>query len=95
MDPSSPCAPFVGSFQYVAPELFTSREYSCAVDYWSLGHVVHECLTGFRPFLPDSSVAGRFKVLEDKRRDVVCVLIDLDGHVQHFCSVVPEVLVSK
>jgi serine/threonine protein kinase len=99
IDPLSLCSSLLGSFHYVAPELFTSREYSCTVDYWSLGNVAHECLTGSRPFLLNSSwgddVSSRLRVPEDKPRDVVSVHVDLDGHVQRSCSVAPEVLVPK
>ncbi len=55
VDPLSVCSSLLGSFHYVAPELFTSREYLSTVDYWSLGNVAHECLTGSRPFLLNSS----------------------------------------
>lgn len=37
-----------------APELFASQKYTCTVDYWSFGTVVFECITGVRPFLPQS-----------------------------------------
>lgn len=34
-----------------------SQKYTSTVDYWSLGLVAHECITGFRPFLPNWSPA--------------------------------------
>lgn len=35
-----------------APELLEQQKYTVAVDYWSFGTLVFECITGFRPFLP-------------------------------------------
>ncbi|CAG0882484.1 unnamed protein product [Cyprideis torosa] len=52
MDQSSSCTSFVGTLQYLAPELFFSSKYTASVDYWSLGTVAFECATGRRPFLP-------------------------------------------
>ncbi|XP_062617886.1 inhibitor of nuclear factor kappa-B kinase subunit alpha-like [Saccostrea cucullata] len=52
LDQGSVCTSFVGTLQYLAPELFASQKYTCTVDYWSFGTVVFECITGFRPFLP-------------------------------------------
>ncbi|KAK3696209.1 hypothetical protein RRG08_027652 [Elysia crispata] len=54
LDINSLCNSFVGTVKYLAPELFISKPYSKAVDYWSLGVVVYECITGSRPFLPDT-----------------------------------------
>ncbi|RUS90815.1 hypothetical protein EGW08_001434 [Elysia chlorotica] len=54
LDINSLCNSFVGTVKYLAPELFISKPYSKAVDYWSLGVVVYECITGYRPFLPDT-----------------------------------------
>ncbi|CAL7933791.1 unnamed protein product [Xylocopa violacea] len=42
----------VGTLNYVAPELLWKQTYSCSVDYWSLGILFHEIVTGVRPFLP-------------------------------------------
>ena len=46
---------FVGTLQYVAPELFLGQDYTRSVDYWSLGLLAHEIVTGQRPFLPNMS----------------------------------------
>lgn len=45
-------ASLVGTFSYVAPELFWKGKYTCSVDYWSLGIVFFEILTGYKPFAP-------------------------------------------
>lgn len=40
----------VGSPDYMAPEVLEGREYDYTVDYWSLGAIVFECLSGYPPF---------------------------------------------
>uniref|UniRef100_A0AAY4CAQ6 IkappaB kinase n=1 Tax=Denticeps clupeoides TaxID=299321 RepID=A0AAY4CAQ6_9TELE len=52
LDQSSLCTSFVGTLQYLAPELLEQQKYTVTVDYWSFGTLVFECITGFRPFLP-------------------------------------------
>ena len=49
---ASASASIVGTLNYVAPELFWREKYSCSVDYWSLGILFYELVTGTRPFLP-------------------------------------------
>ena len=39
----------------MAPELFLGQDYTRSVDYWSLGLLAHEIVTGQRPFLPNMS----------------------------------------
>ena len=40
----------VGSPDYMAPEVLKGEEYEYSVDYWSLGCMHFEALTGFPPF---------------------------------------------
>ncbi|KAL6856685.1 protein kinase [Trichoderma novae-zelandiae] len=40
----------VGSPDYMAPEVLRGEEYDYTVDYWSLGCMLFEALTGFPPF---------------------------------------------
>jgi len=49
---ASTSASLVGTLNYVAPELLWKKTYSCSVDYWSLGILFYELVTGTRPFLP-------------------------------------------
>uniref|UniRef100_A0A8B9I153 Inhibitor of nuclear factor kappa-B kinase subunit alpha n=1 Tax=Astyanax mexicanus TaxID=7994 RepID=A0A8B9I153_ASTMX len=51
LDQGSLCTSFVGTLQYLAPELFESKPYTVTVDYWSFGTMIFECSCGFRPFL--------------------------------------------
>ncbi len=40
----------VGSPDYMAPEVLKGGEYNHSVDYWSLGCILFECLSGYPPF---------------------------------------------
>uniref|UniRef100_A0A673Y6Y4 Inhibitor of nuclear factor kappa-B kinase subunit alpha n=1 Tax=Salmo trutta TaxID=8032 RepID=A0A673Y6Y4_SALTR len=51
LDQGSLCTSFVGTLQYLAPELFENKPYTVSVDYWSFGTMIFECTCGFRPFL--------------------------------------------
>ncbi|XP_015115076.1 inhibitor of nuclear factor kappa-B kinase subunit beta [Diachasma alloeum] len=57
MGEASAAASIVGTLNYVAPELFWKGTYSSSVDYWSLGILFYEILTGTRPFLPNMAVS--------------------------------------
>uniref|UniRef100_A0A6I8NL93 Inhibitor of nuclear factor kappa-B kinase subunit alpha n=1 Tax=Ornithorhynchus anatinus TaxID=9258 RepID=A0A6I8NL93_ORNAN len=51
LDQGSLCTSFVGTLQYLAPELFENKPYTATVDYWSFGTMVFEGIVGYRPFL--------------------------------------------
>ncbi|GJQ80313.1 IKK1 [Trypoxylus dichotomus] len=48
-------ASFVGTLPYLAPEIFCNNSYNCSVDYWSLGILTYEMITGVHPFLPNKT----------------------------------------
>ncbi|CCI45164.1 unnamed protein product [Albugo candida] len=50
MTASSRTSTFVGTYQMMAPEVFTGRPYSRAVDWWALGVMVYEMIDGRTPF---------------------------------------------
>lgn len=48
------CSTLCGSADYVAPEIIRGEGYGYSADYWSLGCVLFELLTGFPPFYRSS-----------------------------------------
>nr|QNL15279.1 inhibitor of nuclear factor kappa-B kinase subunit alpha [Littorina littorea] len=82
LDQGSVCTSFVGTLQYLAPELFASRQYSQTVDYWSFGTVVYECITGVRPFLPTYPPVQWHREVCAKSPDDICAWIDPDSDVK-------------
>ncbi|TTB27303.1 Inhibitor of nuclear factor kappa-B kinase subunit beta [Bagarius yarrelli] len=89
LDQSSLCTSFVGTLQYLAPELLEQQKYTVTVDYWSFGTLVFECITGFRPFLPTWQPVPWHNKLKQKHEDDVVVYEDLAGEV-HFSKHLPQ-----
>uniref|UniRef100_A0AAR2JTF4 IkappaB kinase n=1 Tax=Pygocentrus nattereri TaxID=42514 RepID=A0AAR2JTF4_PYGNA len=83
LDQSSLCTSFVGTLQYLAPELLEQQKYTVTVDYWSFGTLVFECITGFRPFLPTWQPVPWHNKLKQKHEDDIVVYEDLTGELVH------------
>ncbi|KAM7415906.1 hypothetical protein PAMA_018123 [Pampus argenteus] len=81
LDQSSLCTSFVGTLQYLAPELIERQRYTVTVDYWSFGTLVFECITGFRPFLPTWQPVLWHNKLRMKQDHDIVVYEDLSGEV--------------
>jgi DNA-binding beta-propeller fold protein YncE/predicted Ser/Thr protein kinase len=56
---------FLGTLDYVAPEQIEGRQVDRRVDVYALGCMIHECLTGTRPFPRDTAVAVMYAHLHD------------------------------
>uniref|UniRef100_A0A3Q0SUS4 IkappaB kinase n=1 Tax=Amphilophus citrinellus TaxID=61819 RepID=A0A3Q0SUS4_AMPCI len=89
LDQSSLCTSFVGTLQYLAPELIERQRYTVTVDYWSFGTLVFECITGFRPFLPTWQPVPWHNKLRLKQDDDIVVYEDLTGEVR-FSKHIPQ-----
>ncbi|KAE9961970.1 hypothetical protein BLS_008902 [Venturia inaequalis] len=50
VDDDAKCNSFLGTVDYMAPEIIAGKEYSFAVDWWSLGALAFDLLTGKPPF---------------------------------------------
>ncbi|XP_054467173.1 inhibitor of nuclear factor kappa-B kinase subunit beta [Anoplopoma fimbria] len=89
LDQSSLCTSYVGTLQYLAPELIEKVKYTVTVDYWSFGTLVFECITGFRPFLPTWQPVPWHNKLKMKQEDDIVVYEDLSGEVR-FSKYLPQ-----
>jgi len=57
----------VGTPDYMAPEIFAQKGYDKAVDWWSLGVIMYECLVGYPPFYSDSAMQTCRKIVHYQR----------------------------
>ncbi|MBN3294933.1 IKKA kinase, partial [Amia calva] len=82
LDQGSLCTSFVGTLQYLAPELFENKPYTVTVDYWSFGTMIFECSCGFRPFLHNlQPVQWTNKVRNKGPMDIMAVE-EMNGEVK-------------
>lgn len=79
---------FVGTMQYLAPELFENKQYTAAVDNWSFGLLAHEILTGNRPFLPNSTPGEWLPIVIKKKAEIIGATIDnVTGQITYHNSI--------
>ncbi|XP_032518154.2 inhibitor of nuclear factor kappa-B kinase subunit alpha [Danaus plexippus] len=95
IDSNSVCASFVGTLQYLAPELFYSKSYSNSVDFWSFGLVAFEIICGTRPFLPLKAPVEWMPLVKKKSHDNICVFESFHGDVTYSNEIFEENHISK
>ncbi|XP_048472265.1 inhibitor of nuclear factor kappa-B kinase subunit alpha [Rhincodon typus] len=83
LDQGSLCTSFVGTLQYLAPELFESQPYTVTVDYWSFGTLVFECISGFRPFLHNMQPFQWHGKVKIKGQNDIMAVEEMNGEVKY------------
>ncbi|OAL43253.1 kinase-like protein [Pyrenochaeta sp. DS3sAY3a] len=66
LDEDNPCRSFLGTVEYMAPEVVQGVEYGAAVDWWSLGALGFDLLTGSPPFTGNNNAKIQEKILKSK-----------------------------
>jgi serine/threonine protein kinase len=66
LDEDNPCKSFLGTVEYMAPEVIQGVEYGAAVDWWSLGALGFDLLTGAPPFSGNNNAKIQEKILKSK-----------------------------
>ncbi|KAI8974442.1 kinase-like domain-containing protein [Pilobolus umbonatus] len=56
---------FCGTAEYLAPEILNYQPYSYEVDYWSMGTILYEMLTGITPFWSENRDEMYKRIRED------------------------------
>ncbi|CAH2983084.1 unnamed protein product [Chilo suppressalis] len=95
IDSNSVCASFVGTLQYLAPEIFYSKTYSNSVDFWSFGLLAFEVICGTRPFLPFMAPVQWMPHVKAKTHDNICVYETFHGDIKYSNEIFPENHISK
>ncbi|XP_061490722.1 inhibitor of nuclear factor kappa-B kinase subunit alpha isoform X2 [Rhineura floridana] len=103
LDQGSLCTSFVGTLQYLAPELFDNKQYTTSVDFWSFGTVIFECITGFRPFLHNQQPFTWHDKIKKKDPKYIFAWEEMTGEVRFsahlpnpnsLCSIIVEIIES-
>ncbi|KAF2019637.1 kinase-like protein [Aaosphaeria arxii CBS 175.79] len=66
VDEDAKCNSFLGTIEYMAPEVIQGAEYGMAVDWWSLGALGMDLLTGSPPFTGNNNAKIQEKILKQK-----------------------------
>ncbi len=66
VDEDDRCNSILGTIEYMAPEVILGSSYGMAVDWWSLGALGYDLLTGSPPFQANNHAKIQEKILKQK-----------------------------
>lgn len=66
LDGEATCNSFLGTIEYMAPEVIAGVKYGMAVDWWSFGALGFDLLTGSPPFSGNNHAKIQEKILKQK-----------------------------
>jgi len=66
LDGEATCNSFLGTIEYMAPEVIAGIKYGMAVDWWSFGALGFDLLTGSPPFTGNNHAKIQEKILKQK-----------------------------
>ncbi|KAF2712458.1 serine/threonine-protein kinase-like protein psk1 [Pleomassaria siparia CBS 279.74] len=66
VDENETCRSFLGTVEYMAPEVIQGVEYGMAVDWWSLGALGFDLLTGSPPFTGNNNAKIQEAIVKKK-----------------------------
>lgn len=95
LDRNSLVASLVGTLEYIAPELCFTDKYSNTVDYWSLGIIAAEVVTGSRPFVPHLPLAQWINTVKTKKSDDIFIDENNEGTITVSAHLPDEHRLSK
>lgn len=78
-DPDEQNNSFTGTIQYMAPEILRNEPYSFEVDWWSLGCISFDLLTGNPPFTGNNNKKIAEKILQSKKNLKFPFYLSLDA----------------
>ncbi|XP_061510813.1 inhibitor of nuclear factor kappa-B kinase subunit beta [Anopheles gambiae] len=76
LDKQSLNASLVGTVEYIAPDLIYCDRYNCSVDYWSMGVIGFEIVTGVRPFIPHAPITRWMMHVQQKKSADIAITED-------------------
>jgi len=67
---------YCGTLDYLAPEMIEESGHDVSLDYWSLGVLTYELLTGKAPFTPPSNVKDQKQMQQILEQNILKVKIE-------------------
>uniref|UniRef100_A0A182NF39 IkappaB kinase n=1 Tax=Anopheles dirus TaxID=7168 RepID=A0A182NF39_9DIPT len=94
LDKQSLNASLVGTVEYIAPDLIYCDRYNCSVDYWSMGVIGFEIVTGVRPFIPHAPITRWMMHVQQKKPADIAITEDNRENYTYHTQIFPENYIS-